>query len=170
MADGFWSAKKGRDALKVEWDEGPLASLDSAKQLEEYAGLAKKKGAVAIKKGDVANAEMKFEAVYDLPYLAHAPMEPLNCVADVRADSCEVWVGTQFQTLDRNMAARIAGVKASKGKAVQDPAREKEVLTRRRSWAAEQGLGGSGVTDVFEAVIRFSRSEQRLWLKRPKKK
>jgi isoquinoline 1-oxidoreductase beta subunit len=115
VADGFWPAKKGREALEVVWDEGPLATLDSRTQLEQYAELAKKQGAVARKDGDVTaalgKAARKLEAVYDLPYLAHATMEPMNCVADVRADRCEVWTGTQFQTVDHAAAARDAGLK-----------------------------------------------------------
>lgn len=114
VADDFWSASLGRDALVVEWNEGKLAGLDSAKQREEYAALAKTPGKVAAKAGDaeaaVGGAAKKVEAVYELPYLAHAPMEPLNCVADVRADSCEVWVGTQSQTLDLAAAAKAAGL------------------------------------------------------------
>src|SRR5262249_7518308 len=93
----------------------PLAARDSRKQLGQYARLARKPGVVARKEGDAAGALKKaartFEAEYDLAYLAHAPMEPLNCVADVRADRCEVWVGTQFQTGDRNAAAEEAGLK-----------------------------------------------------------
>jgi isoquinoline 1-oxidoreductase beta subunit len=115
VADGFWPAKLGREALEIVWDEGPLATLDSLTQREQYAELAKQPGAVATKQGDVAaamgRAAQKLEAVYELPYLAHATMEPLNCVADVRADSCEVWTGTQFQTLDRAAAAQAAGLK-----------------------------------------------------------
>jgi isoquinoline 1-oxidoreductase subunit beta len=117
VADGFWPAKLGREALEKEivWDEGPLATLESGAQREQYAELAKKQGAVARKEGDVdgalGKATKKFEAVYDLPYLAHATMEPLNCVADVRADRCEVWTGTQFQTGDRDSAAKDAGLK-----------------------------------------------------------
>lgn len=115
VADGFWPAKRGRAALEIAWEEGPLASLDTDKQREEYAALADKPGAVAHKAGDVdgalAEAAKKIDAVYDLPYLAHATMEPLNCVADVRDDHCDVWVGTQFQTGDRDAAARDAGLK-----------------------------------------------------------
>ncbi|MCK6460414.1 MAG: xanthine dehydrogenase family protein molybdopterin-binding subunit, partial [Planctomycetes bacterium] len=114
VADGFWQAKLGRDALHVEWDEGPLASLDTAAQGEEYARLAATEGAVARNDGDAAaaleGAAKRLEAVYELPYLAHAPMEPLNAVADVGQDGCEVWVGTQFQTGDRNAAAEAAGL------------------------------------------------------------
>ena len=115
VADGFWPAKKGREALEVVWDEGPLAALDSRTQYEQYAALAKKPGVVARKAGDAAaalgKAARKLDAVYDLPYLAHATMEPMNCVADVRADRCEVWTGTQFQTGDRDAAAKDAGLK-----------------------------------------------------------
>ncbi len=68
------------------------------------------------------------------------------------------------------LSRRAARVKAKKGKAVQDPAREKEVLSRRKAWAAERGLDGSGVSDVFEALMRFSRAEQRSWMKQVKKK
>ncbi len=114
VADGFWAARRGRDALQLEWDDGPLAGLDSVKQRREYAELASKTGAVAKKTGDPAEAltgaAKRIEAVYELPYLAHATMEPLNCVADVRADGCDVWTGTQFQTGDRIAAAQDAGL------------------------------------------------------------
>jgi isoquinoline 1-oxidoreductase beta subunit len=115
VADGFWAAKRGRDALELEWDEGALASLTSRSLRARYAELVQKPGAVARKDGDAASAlagaQRKLEALYELPYLAHAPMEPLNCVADVRADSCEVWTGTQNQTVDRANAAAAAGLK-----------------------------------------------------------
>jgi isoquinoline 1-oxidoreductase subunit beta len=115
VADGFWPAKLGRDALDIVWDDGSLASLDSKTQTEQYAALAREPGAVAKKEGDVAAAKSKavktLEVAYDLPYLAHAPMEPLNCVADVKADSCEIWVGTQFQTADLMAASQITGLK-----------------------------------------------------------
>src|SRR5262249_21071331 len=108
-------AKKGREALEVTWDEGPLAGLDSQSQLAQYAELAKKPGVTARQEGDAAGVLMKaaktLEAVYDLPDLAHAPMEPINRVADVRGDRCEVWVGTQFQTGDRDAAAEESGLK-----------------------------------------------------------
>lgn len=116
VADGYWPAKKGRDALTVDWDDGPLAGLNTAAQWQAYAALAATPGAVARNDGDAAavlgSASRKIEAVYQLPYLAHATMEPLNCVADVRADACEVWTGTQFQTADRAAAAEAAGLAA----------------------------------------------------------
>jgi isoquinoline 1-oxidoreductase subunit beta len=115
VADGFWAAKKGREALRVTWDDGPLAGLDTRTQGQEYAELAKKPGAVARNDGDasaaMARAAKKLEAVYELPYLAHAPMEPLNCVADVRPDGCDIWTGTQGQTFDHFAAIEITGLK-----------------------------------------------------------
>jgi len=115
VADGFWPAKRAREALEVAWDEGPLASLDSRTQREQYAELARKPGVVTLKQGDAATAlgtaAKKFEAIYDLPYLAHATMEPMNCVADVRADSAEVWTGTQYQTGDRDAIVKDTGLK-----------------------------------------------------------
>jgi isoquinoline 1-oxidoreductase subunit beta len=118
VADGFWAAKLGREALQVEWDEGALTQLGSSAQRDEFATLAQKAGVMAAEKGDakkaLSGAAQRLEAVYEVPYLAHATMEPLNCVADVRADSCEVWTGTQFQTADRDNAARLAGVPPEK--------------------------------------------------------
>jgi len=118
VADGFWAATRGREALQVDWDPGPLAGLDSESQGAQYRELAVKPGAVAARRGDVsralAGAARKIEAEYEVPYLAHAPMEPLNCVADVRPESCEIWVGTQMQTGDRDAAAAITGLPKEK--------------------------------------------------------
>jgi isoquinoline 1-oxidoreductase subunit beta len=115
VADGFWQAKKGRDELEIEWDKGPLASLDSQQQRAEYAQLSEKEGVVAKKEGDAVaaldGASKKLSAIYEVPYLAHAPMEPQNCVADVRSDRCDVWTGTQFQTVDRDVTAQVTGLK-----------------------------------------------------------
>ncbi|HVR87834.1 MAG TPA: xanthine dehydrogenase family protein molybdopterin-binding subunit, partial [Planctomycetota bacterium] len=115
VADGFWPAKLGRLALEVVWDEGPHAKLDSKSQGDEYAGLAEKPGVVARQEGSTApaleNAKTRLKATYDLPYLAHATMEPLNAVADVRPDGCDLYIGTQFQTVDWLAAIQITGLK-----------------------------------------------------------
>lgn len=114
VGEDFWSARRGRDALEIEWEEGALAALDSKEQGEHYGKLAEKPAAVAQRRGYVegalAKAHKRIEAIYEAPYLAHAPMEPLNCVADVHSDHCEIWTGTQAQTVNRDMAARIAGL------------------------------------------------------------
>jgi isoquinoline 1-oxidoreductase beta subunit len=115
VAEGFWAAKKGREALAVTWDAGPMGSFASAEQRERYARLAAQPGMSARRNGDAAAAinssPTKLESVYEVPYLAHATMEPLNCVADVRSDRCEVWTGTQMQSVDRDAAAQVAGLK-----------------------------------------------------------
>ncbi len=120
IADGFWAAKLGRDALVVEWDLGPAALLSTKAMREQYRKLAGTPGLVAKKKGDAAAAKAKaartVEVDYELPFLAHAPMEPLNCVVDLRADSCEIWAGTQFQTVDQAAAAQVVGLPIAKVK------------------------------------------------------
>lgn len=114
VADGFWAAKKGRDVLQVRWDEGPNAGLSTEALWRRYAALAERPGLLARHVGNpqrvLAGAAKTLEAVYQVPHLAHAPMEPLNCVADVKADGCDIWVGTQFQTVDQQAAARITGL------------------------------------------------------------
>ena len=115
IADHFWAAKLGRDALVVEWDHGPNAALDSVALREHFRSLAATPGAVAAHAGDAAAALTRapnvIEAEYAVPYLAHAPMEPENCTVRITADKCEIWTGTQFQTMDQGAAARITGLK-----------------------------------------------------------
>ncbi|MBA3354862.1 MAG: xanthine dehydrogenase family protein molybdopterin-binding subunit [Pyrinomonadaceae bacterium] len=115
IAKGFWPAKQGRDKLEISWDDGPNAALSTTGMREQYATLAKTPGLVARKVGDptkaLAGATKTITAEYEMPYLAHAAMEPLNCVVDLRSDRCEIWTGTQFQTGDRAAAAAAAGLK-----------------------------------------------------------
>lgn len=110
----FWAAKQGRDALTVDWDLGAGAALSTAGLRDEYAKLAQKTGAVAKAAGNVDAAlesAQVIEAVYDVPFLAHAPMEPLNCTVEIGNDGCDIWTGTQFQTMDQGAAAAILGLK-----------------------------------------------------------
>lgn len=111
-ATGFWPAKTARDLLEIEWDEGPGAALSTPAMRAEYLELAKKPGAVARKDGDTVQgfkkAHKSINAEYELPYLAHAAMEPLNVVVDLKPDHCTIWTGTQAQTMDRAMAAQTA--------------------------------------------------------------
>jgi isoquinoline 1-oxidoreductase subunit beta len=114
VASDTWSAMKGREALAVEWDLGPGAEIDTAKLKESYRQLAATPGAVALNRGDcdasLAAAAKRHTAEYDVPFLAHAPMEPLNCAVRIDGDRVELWTGTQFQTVDQATAAGIAGV------------------------------------------------------------
>jgi isoquinoline 1-oxidoreductase beta subunit len=119
IATGFWACKRGRDALKIEWEPGPNAALSSDALRAQYRTLAGAQGLVARKDGNPQAAlqgPRVLTADYELPYLAHAPMEPLNCVVDLRDDSCEIWAGTQFQTVDHAAAARAAGLRPDKVK------------------------------------------------------
>lgn len=115
IADHYWAAKQGRDALKVEWDLGANAGLDSNKMLEEYRSMAATDGLPAAKAGDakttIAKAAKVVEAEYVLPYLAHSPMEPLNCAVKISDDGCEIWTGTQMQGTDQQAAAKILALK-----------------------------------------------------------
>jgi isoquinoline 1-oxidoreductase beta subunit len=114
-ADDFWTAKKGAELLEVVWDEGEWAAISTPTMHEQYARLAATPGLVARREGDavaeLAKGTRRLEAAYDVPYLAHATMEPLNCFVDLREESCLIRTGSQFQTVDRNAAAREAGLK-----------------------------------------------------------
>jgi len=114
VADRFWAAKLGRDKLKITWDDGENASLSTSKMTEDFSRLSATPGKIAKKIGDPQNAlktsAKAITAEYDVPYLAHAMMEPLNCVVDLLADSCKIWTGTQFETIDRLNAAKAANL------------------------------------------------------------
>ncbi|MGC0154197.1 molybdopterin cofactor-binding domain-containing protein [Chromobacterium vaccinii] len=115
LADGFWPAKKARDLLDVEWERGANAELDSTRLGEHYRELAARPGQHYHGVGDaeaaLAGAAKRLEALYELPYLSHSPMEPLNCVVWLKPGSCEIWSGTQSQTIDAGMAATMTGLK-----------------------------------------------------------
>jgi isoquinoline 1-oxidoreductase subunit beta len=120
IAENTYAATEGRKALDVKWDEGANASLTSAAIREKLVALTSKPGAVARNIGtaeaSLASAAKKVEVAYEVPYLAHAPMEPFSCVADVRADSAELWVGTQIPGIANSDAMRVAGLTADKVK------------------------------------------------------
>ena len=115
LAPDFWTAKTGRDALTVQWDETGAFKLGSPEIMAEYRKLAATLGLSARKDGDVnralAGAAKTLEAAYEFPYLAHAAMEPMNCVVKLGAKSCEVWNGEQFQTVDQAAVAGVVGLK-----------------------------------------------------------
>jgi isoquinoline 1-oxidoreductase beta subunit len=114
IADNTWTAMEGRRALEVKWDEGPNAELSSAEISRQLADAAGQPGYAARKEGDVdaglAAAASKFEVDYEVPFLAHATMEPMNCTAHVQADRCDVWAPTQAQTSSQATAAKITGL------------------------------------------------------------
>jgi isoquinoline 1-oxidoreductase beta subunit len=114
VAKHFWAAKLGRDALVLEWTPPEGGGVDTVVQMAEFRDKAKTVGTVATKKGDVdaglAGAKTKLVSDYEFPYLAHAPMEPLNATVKIDGKHCEVWTGTQFQTGDQGAAAAILGI------------------------------------------------------------
>lgn len=114
VADNTWTAMQGRRALDVKWDEGANASVNSEGISKLFAERAAQPGVEARKEGDAEAAlaaAKKIEAVYEVPFLSHATMEPQNCTADVRADRCDVWAPTQFQTISQGTAAKICSLK-----------------------------------------------------------
>ena len=114
LAKSTWAAFRGREALRVTWDEGPLATLDSAAIRAKFAELARQPGQTVRHEGRGAealtDAARTIEAVYEVPYLAHTPMEPMNCTAHARPGTCEVWVPTQSGSGAHRAAAKAAGL------------------------------------------------------------
>jgi isoquinoline 1-oxidoreductase subunit beta len=117
VGDHMWAAKQGLAALEVTWDEGPNAMLSTADVLSGLVAASEKEGAVAKSTGDVAKAlgeGTKLEAAYHVPFLAHAPMEPMNCTVHVQADGCEIWVGNQVLSRTQAIAAEVTGLPIEK--------------------------------------------------------
>ncbi len=118
LADGYWAAKLGRDALEIQWDHGANASLSSEGISKMLSAGAAAGGAVGRNEGDAKTAApaKKIEAEYEAPYLSHSCMEPLNCTAWVRKDEVEIWAGTQSQGPAQGILAQVAGVAPGKVK------------------------------------------------------
>ena len=115
IGENTWAAMQGRKALEIQWDEGPNANQSSAAISKLFTELVEQPGAVAKTAGDasqaMSTAAKKIEAAYEAPFLSHAPMEPMNCTAVVRPDSCEIWAATQMQSGARNTAVQVTGLK-----------------------------------------------------------
>ena len=115
VADNFWAAKLGRDTLNIEWDAGPDAKLDSSTITRRFADVVDD-GTVGRDDGNankvIDSASKVIDAIYEVPYLAHACMEPMNCTAHVREDSCDIWVPTQGQTNTHKTGMQLTGLPA----------------------------------------------------------
>jgi isoquinoline 1-oxidoreductase beta subunit len=117
VGDHMWAAKKGLDALVIKWNEGPNAKINSTDIWDNLRAASKKDGVVAKSVGDVAKGLSQGERIdgeYELPFLAHACMEPLNCTVHVTPGACEVWTGTQVLTRVQEYAANAAGLPLDK--------------------------------------------------------
>src|SRR6202158_3219725 len=117
VGDHMWAGKKGLDALVVDWDEGPNARISSKDIWDDLRAASAKDGVVAKSRGDIAKGLAtgdKLEASYELPFLAHATMEPVNATVHLKPDSCEVWTGTQVIARVQSEAAKAAGLPVEK--------------------------------------------------------
>jgi isoquinoline 1-oxidoreductase subunit beta len=118
VGDHFWAAQQGLEALDIEWDFGPNAGVSQADIIQGHRDAARGPGIVAKAEGDaagaIAGAAIKLDAIYQLPFLAHAPMEPINCTVHVMPDGVDVWCGTQVPGRAQDEAAKAAGVEKNK--------------------------------------------------------
>ena len=118
VGDHMWAAMQGLAALDIDWDDGPNANVSTANIVQQMEIASQKQGVVARKEGDVAKgmaaSARKVEAVYELPFLAHAAMEPMNCTVHVTADNCDIWVGNQVVSRAQATAAQVTGLPPEK--------------------------------------------------------
>ena len=118
VGDHMWAAKQGLAALDIEWDDGPNANVTTASIVEQMARASEHEGVVARSDGDFAKAipgaAKKIDAVYEMPFLAHAAMEPMNCTVHVTKDSCDIWVGIQVVSRAQATAAQVTGLSPDK--------------------------------------------------------
>jgi isoquinoline 1-oxidoreductase subunit beta len=147
VGDHMWAAKKGLDALVITWDEGANAKINSSDIWDDLRAASEKDGVIAKSVGDVAKGLTQGERVdgeYELPFLAHAPMEPLNCTVHVTADACEVWVGSQVIGRVQQYAARAAGLPVEK------------VIAHNHLLGG--GFGRRLETDMVAAAVRIGKN------------
>jgi len=114
VGDHMWAAQKGLIAAAIQWDDGPLATINTTDIIRELEEASKQPGVVARSEGDaqeaLAGAAQRIDAIYQVPFLAHAAMEPMNCAVHVRKDGCDLWVGTQVPTRTQALVAEITGL------------------------------------------------------------
>ena len=121
IADHFWAANEGRQALVIEWDNGPNTELDSKAIYRTLSSALDKGSDIAVRQDGDIKAGLKaasktLQAVYTVPYQAHVCMEPMNATADVRTDGCDIYVGTQAQTATQQTAMKLTGLPEEKVK------------------------------------------------------
>ena len=142
VADHMWAAKKGLKAAAIQWDDGPNANVDNAAIIRELEEASQRAGAVGHASGDVAKAlagaAQRIDAVYQVPFLAHGAMEPMNCTVHARKDSIDIWVGTQAPTLTQMWFRKSPGC-----------------LETRSGFTTTTSAGASG--GVSMSTARFTR-------------
>ncbi|MCU1329700.1 MAG: aldehyde oxidase and xanthine dehydrogenase, molybdopterin binding, partial [Bryobacterales bacterium] len=148
IADNTWAAMQARNALVVKFDEGPVANFSTPGIRKMFADYADKPGAVAKKEGDapaaLASATRKIEAIYEAPYLSHAPMEPMNCTAVVNQSGCEIWAPTQMQSGGRSVAAKVTGLAPE--------------AVKLNTTFMGGGFGRRGGTDYIEEAVEVAKA------------
>jgi isoquinoline 1-oxidoreductase beta subunit len=148
IGENTWAAVQGRKALVVQFDEGPVAAVNSAGISKMFADFVTRSGGVAKEVGDangaIAAAPKKIEAVYETPFLSHAPMEPMNCTAVVNSDGCEIWAPTQMQAGARSTAAQITGLPPEK--------------VKLNSLFMGGGFGRRGATDYVAEAVEIAKA------------
>ena len=158
LATDFWSAKKGRDALKITWDDSKAYKGSSADQFAAYQKLAEQAGKETLKEGSaqeaLQNAAKTVKAAYSFPYLAHAAMEPMNCVVQLTEQGCELWYGAQLHTIDQMLVGKVLGI---------DPA---QVKINSLYAGGSFGRRGNPASDyILEAVMIAKASPDRVPVK-----
>ncbi|HEY4940685.1 MAG TPA: molybdopterin cofactor-binding domain-containing protein [Rhizomicrobium sp.] len=117
VGDHFWAAKQGLEALNIVWNDGPNVHVNSEQIRNDISAASEHEGAVAKSRGDAARALKEGDAIeahFEMPFLSHAPMEPMNCTVHVRPDGCEIWVGTQVCARTQAIAAKVTGLPLDK--------------------------------------------------------
>lgn len=145
VADTFWPAKQARDRLEVEWDLSGTERADSAELFAKYRELAKKAGTISVSRGDprtIDGIQNRMVAEFEFPYLAHAPMEPLNATVRFDRDRAEAWIGSQFQTVDQQAIAEVLGI-----------------ATERVTFHTEMAGGGFGRRAVADSHVPREAAE-----------
>lgn len=148
VADNTWAAMQGRKVLKIEWDEGENITASTPALQQMFRDLAEQPGVEARKTGDaqaaLASARKTLEATYEVPFLAHATMEPMNCTARVTSDGCDIWSGIQMQNISRNIAAKAAGLPREK--------------TRVHTMYLGGGFGRRGRQDFVQEAVEIAKA------------
>lgn len=157
VAEDFWSALRGREALRIEWAPGRHAALNNAKIESRLLAALEEDGTPALRRGDagraIARAADVVEAVYQTPYLAHATIEPMNCVASVTKEGCDIWVGTQDQQQTRAIATEITGL----------PGERVRVHTQLLGGGFGRRLETDFVADAVELSAKLGQPVQVIW-------
>jgi isoquinoline 1-oxidoreductase beta subunit len=184
VGDHMWAAKQGLAALDISWNEGPNALVNSAAVWKQIRAASEKSGVVARTEGDAAKALTqgeRLDAAYEMPFLAHAPMEPMNCTAHVQADSCEIWVGIQVQSRAQAIAAKVTGLPPEKvtvhnhllgggfGRRLEVDFVEQAVLVAKQTdgpvklvWSREEDIQHDIYRPVYRDVLSASLSNGKI--------